>query len=77
MKRETIADFLSDLNLVPEPGNTAPPRPAHSRAAVTIWLAPDTQARYERLQRITRKQFGKTMRAILIAAMDEAESQVS
>ena len=48
---------------------------ADSRANVSIRISEQDKERFTRLQEKTRRQFGKTVRKLLLAAMDVAEAR--
>lgn len=44
---------------------------------LTLWLPASEKARYDRLQKKTRRGFGKQAREVMIALMKIAEAQAS
>jgi hypothetical protein len=47
------------------------------RRPLTIWLSTSDKARYDRLQKMTNRQFGKTARVLLLAAIGMAEARAT
>lgn len=45
------------------------------RKAVTVWVNATEKERFDQLQKRTRKDFGKKLRELILAAMDVAESK--
>jgi len=74
MDAETISNFLADL----EPENTGV---RHSRISdgrpIGIWVNDEIHARYNRIQKVTHRRFGKKMRQILIFALEAAEKKLN
>lgn len=71
MSREKIADFLGDFSV------TEGPSQPMSRGAVTIWLPVEAKSRFDRLQDKSGRQFGKKIREIVLAAIEQAEKLAS
>lgn len=53
------------------------PIKSRSRRAVTIWVSPEDKARYDRLQRESRRRFSKKAKQALLALIQMAENRAS
>ncbi len=49
-------------------------KPKYSFKAITIWLPCDYKEKYDALQILSKKQLSKTLRDLIIAGIDEADS---
>lgn len=45
------------------------------RRAVTVWLRTREKERFDKLQKRTRRDFGRKLRELILAAMDVAEAK--
>jgi hypothetical protein len=68
-----IEDLLSDFTVA----ETQSEARLSDGGTVTIWLLPEDKARYDRLQQMSKRKFGRKARQILLAAIDQAEKQLA
>jgi hypothetical protein len=52
-------------------------RDLKDRAPITIWVPKPYKARYDQLQSASGRRFNKTVREILLAAIEKAEGRAS
>ena len=75
MSAKTIAELFSDFNVTSI--DSARRKAPKERASVTIWLTPEAKARFDRLQQVSHRRFGKKVREMILAALDQAEKLAS
>lgn len=73
MKDKSLDEIITNFN-VAEPESQAPLK---SGGTVTIWLHKEHKAQYDRIQVLSRGQFCKVVRKLMIAAMDRIEMKAS
>lgn len=70
-EKQDFNSFIERVNF-----DDKPPGP-EIRRAVTTWLTEDEIAIYERLQKLSRKRFGKELRKMVRAFIRAAEAKAS
>jgi hypothetical protein len=73
MLDKTLNDFLAELG----PMDAKKNKSVSSRSSVTFWLPPDIKSRYDRLQEISGRRFGKSVREALLALIGLAEARAA
>lgn len=76
MREKTISaldEFLGDFNMS-EP--EAEPS-LKMGAPITIWLPAEDKARYDKLQKLSRRRFSKKAREVLQALMEAVEAKTA
>lgn len=72
MKDATLDQFLGDF----VPSDSSREQSSMQKDLVSIRLTPDAKARWDKLQEMSRKQFGKKAREVILALIEAAESRV-
>jgi hypothetical protein len=73
MKEKTLNDILADFGPLNADRKTA----GKGRSPVTIWLDPESKARYDKLQISSGRGFSKKAREVLLALIEAAEAKTA
>lgn len=74
MKPPMLATSLDSILGTFDPATPGGGRGDLKGGPVTIWLSPEYKAKYDRIQEECHRQFTKTLRAIIQAAIDQVDS---
>ena len=72
-RKLSLDAILAEFNPM-EPRAPKAPCPNAGGATITVWLSPDDKARYDRLQQLSGRRFGKKLRELIRAAIDRCDS---